>query len=79
MAAASLLQYTRFAFDYSCREFFTSRGDQDYTAIDIKVDGDDRWHRFEGVEDDYDSDGPSKMVYRGMFSVKAPGGKRRGR
>jgi hypothetical protein len=74
VAAASLLEYTKFSFDRTLWELgLSSSGDESYTAIGIKIDGDDRWHRFEGVETDYDSDGMSKLAHSRVFLVKMKG------
>ena len=69
VAAAALLEYTRYTF-WRLEGVGAFSGDESYSAIGIKIDGDDRWHCFEGVDMDFDSDGAcSKLDYNDVFLV----------
>jgi hypothetical protein len=69
---ASLLEYSAHEFMYT--DFFSFSEDSKHVALGIKLEGDERWHRFDGGETNYDSDGGlSQAVYHDLYLIKVHG------
>lgn len=69
---AALLEY--FAREFMHNDFVSFAGDRKHVALGIKLEGDERWHRFDGKETDYDSDGGlSQVEYLELYLIKVHG------
>jgi len=66
---AALLEYIAHEFIHS--DFVSFAGDRKHVALGIKLEGDERWHSFDGEETDYDSDaGFSQAGYHDLYLIK---------
>lgn len=75
ITAASLLRYEGHFFYHYPSIGLSNDGTMDHVALGIKVEGNEKWVKFIGTEEDYDSDGDglAKSEYHDVFLVKMKG------